>query len=506
MKNEVSNALNDSFSVHKFQINGKKIMCDVNTCCVCEIDEVTSDILEMIENHHSGSEIEKIYQKYGKDAVKKALKELDELRNHGVLSSSDTNQFDQPTHPFTTALCMNISHTCDLNCHYCYADGGSYYRKDTMMDKNTAEKSIDFLINNSGDDPSLSVSFFGGEPLLNFPILKHTVEYAKAQGELHDKKFEFHITTNGLHLNEKIQAFLNKERFSIIVSSDGPRRIHNNQRRYRDGRGSYKTVMANALQFLGTRNPYGITIRGTFTGKSHKIGAMMMHPVKLGFRRISVEPCMLSENHKYAIRLEDVPKIKKSYDDAAKVYLKNLIKGNLFEFFHFFTIMDDVYSPIPQFTQCGASRGYVAVSPTGDIYPCHGLINIDEYKLGTIFDGDIDRGIQKTFHSANVQDKEKCKKCWAKYYCGGGCHAHAIKYGNGISEPYEIECILFKHRLQLGLWIYTVLAKDHPEVLEKLFNDGRKISNKILERSDCPENTPSQLKKKLQQLMTHRSN
>ncbi|MCK5605880.1 SPASM domain-containing protein, partial [Candidatus Pacearchaeota archaeon] len=393
--------------------------------------EVTSDIIDIAENHSPDSEIENIYQKYGKGAVEEALKELDELRSKRVISSSDNNKFDQPVHPVITTICMNISHTCDLNCHYCYADGGTYYKKDAIMDKNTAEKSIDFLINNSGEEPSLSVSFFGGEPLLNFPVLKHTVEYAKTQGKLHDKKFQFHVTTNGIHLDEKIREFLNEERFSIIVSFDGPKRIHDNQRRYRDGRGSYKTVMANALQILGTRDPYGITIRGTFTGNSHKIGAMMMHPVKLGFRRISVEPCMLPDSHEYAIRLEDVPKIKKAYDAAAKVYLKNLIKGNLFEFFHFFTVMDSVCSPIPQFTQCGAARGYVAVSPTGDIFPCHGLINIDKYKLGTVFNGGVNRDIQKTFHSANVQGKEKCKDCWAKYFCGGGCHAHAIKYGNG---------------------------------------------------------------------------
>lgn len=471
-------------------------MCDVNTCCVCEIDEVTSDIIDASENHPFESEIEKIYQKYGKDAVNEALKELDELRNRGVLSSSDLNEFDQPVHPLITMICMNISHTCDLSCNYCYAGGGSYFQKEKMMDKNTAEKSIDFLINNSGEEKSLSVSFFGGEPLLNFSILKHTVKYARAQGKLHDKKFEFHVTTNGLHLTKEIQKFLNKEKFSIIVSFDGPKRIHNKQRPYRNGKGSYKNVMNNALQFLETRNPYGITIRGTFTGKSHKISDMIMHPVKLGFRRISVEPCMLPPDHEYAIRLEDIPKIKKSYDEVAKTYLKNLSKGNLFEFFHFFSIMDSIYSPIPQLTQCGASRGYVGISPTGDIYPCHSLIHIDEYKLGNVFDGDVNRDVQKTFHSANVQGKEKCKTCWAKYFCGGGCHAHAIKYGNGIFEPYEVECSLFKHRLELAMWIYTVLAKENPEVLEKLFNDGRKISNKILESTDCPEDTPSELKKK----------
>lgn len=497
MESSVLSSINNSFFVHKFNVNGKRIMCDINTCCVCEIDEVTSDIIDMAMNHPSEYELEKIYHKHSKDSVNEALKELEELRNRGILSSIDSNDFDQPAHPLITTVCMNISHTCDLDCNYCYADGGSYYQKEKLMDKNTAEKSIDFLINNSGEEKSLSVSFFGGEPLLNYPILKHTVEYAKTQGKLHNKKFEFHVTTNGLHLNKEIQEFLNKERFSIIVSFDGPKRIHDNQRRYRNGGGSYKDVMANALQFLKTRNPYGITIRGTFTGKSHKIGAMMMHPVKFGFRRISVEPCMLPMNHEYAIRPEDVKKIKKSYDKAAKIYLKNLSEGNLFEFFHFFSIMDDVYSPIPQFTQCGASRGYVGISPTGDVYPCHGLINIKAYKLGNVFNGSINRDVQKKFHSANVQGKEKCKTCWAKYFCGGGCHAHAIKYGNGILEPYEIECLLFKHRLQLGMWIYTVLAKNHPEILEKLFNDGRKISNKISESTDCPVSPSPELKKKL---------
>lgn len=496
MESSLLNSISNSFFIHRFNVNGKRLMCDVNTCCVCEIDEVTSDIIEMAMNHNDDSEIEKIYEKYGKDSVIEALRELNELRDRGILSSFDPNKFDQPTHPNITTICMNISHSCDLDCNYCYADGGSYYQKEKMMDKNTAERSIDFLIEKSGEESSLSVSFFGGEPLLNFKILKHTVEYAKTQGVLHNKKFQFHVTTNGLHLDKEIQEFLNKEKFSIIISFDGPKRIHNNQRRYKNGESSYNDVMAKAIKFLKTRNPYGITIRGTFTGRSHKIGAMMMHPVKFGFRRISVEPCMLPFEHKYAIRIEDVPKIKKSYNEAAKIYLKNLSKGNLFEFFHFYSVMDGVYSPIPQFTQCGASRGYVGISPTGDIYPCHGLVNIEGYKLGNVFNGDINRNVQKEFHSANVQGKEKCKKCWAKYFCGGGCHAHAIKYGDGIFEPYEVECELFKHRLELGMWIYTDLAKNQPELLEKLFNDGRKISKKISDSTDCPESKSFEIKKK----------
>jgi uncharacterized protein len=482
--------------VHKFSINGKRIMCDVNTCCVCEIDEVTSDIVDVVCNNITDSNIEKLYQKHGKDSVNEALKELEELRNQGILSSSDLNEFNQPVHPVTTMICMNISHSCDLDCNYCYADGGSYFQKEKMMDKSTAEKSIDYLIENSGEEKSLSVSFFGGEPLLNYSVLKHSVEYAKSQGKLHDKKFKFHVTTNGLHLTKDIQDFLNKENFSIIVSFDGPKRIHNKHRPFKNGKGSYDKIIENAIEFLETRDPYGITIRGTFTGSSHKIGKMMMHPVKFGFRRISVEPCMLPHDHKHAIKPKDVPRIKKSYNEAAKTYLKNLSEGNLFEFFHFFNVMDGITYPSTQYTQCGASRGYVGISPTGDIYPCHGLINTEGYKIGNVHNGVFNKDIQKEFHSANVQGKEKCKSCWARYFCGGGCHAHAIKYGEGIFEPYDIECQLYKHRLKLGMWIYTTLAKDRPEVLEKLFHDGRKISKKTSESTDCIDDSSSEIKKK----------
>ena len=232
------------------------------------------------------------------------------------------------------------------------------------------------------------------------------------------------------------------------------------------------------------RGPHSLTIRGTFTGRSHDITAMMTHTTRLGFHSVSVEPCMLPRHHPYAIRLEDVPEIRKAYNQTARAYLELLTGGNIFEFFHLFLVMRKVEAPNPEFTQCGAARGYVAVSPLGEIYPCHVLVNVDQYRLGDVFTGELDENIQRVFQAANVQGKEKCRQCWARYFCGGGCHANAIKYGEGIFDPYEVECSLFKHRLELGMWLYLVLAKEYPHVLEKLFRrqDG---TDRLADSSDC---------------------
>ena len=393
------------------------------------------------------------------------------LADQGILFSYDqfTNFNSNPNSPLGS-ICLNISHDCNLRCSYCFADRDGYNQDKQLMKPEIAEKAIDFLIENSMEQSSLEVSFFGGEPLLNFPVILHTVTYAEEQGAKHNKSIKFHVTTNGTLLTPEIIKFLKEKNFSIILSLDGPKDVQDTMRRFQDGRGSYDIVAKNLKLLLTEKDAFrGFTVRSTFTRKNLDIENLMMHLADLGCQNISVEPAFI-DIQDLDIREENMNELLRHYDILADQYLKEMEGGRYFSFFHLKQMMDQGHHRTSRLTQCGASAGYVGIGADGKIYPCHMFVGKTEYVMGDVCKGEgMNETIKETFSNAHVRNKGKCMSCWARYICGGGCHYHAIQYNNEILNPYDLECEMTKRRIELGIYLYSTLKDKNPSMHRFLY-------------------------------------
>lgn len=456
--------------LHTFCVKGKQFLLDTNTGIFYEIDELVCKIVEMINEVSADEIVERLSSSYSRQEIIRNLTIISKLVEVGELFSKDRfTDFKADTLSPVSTLCINVSHDCNLRCTYCF--GENYDQEKKLMSHEVADRSVDFLIKHSENQNDLSLSFFGGEPLLNFSVIEHTVLYAQEEGKKQGKNFRFHLTTNGTLLSTTIIDFLVKNKFSLIISLDGPREVNDSMRPFAGGKGSYDVICRNIreVQAMGEALPF--TVRSTFTRKNLDIDNLAMHLAGLGIADISVEPCAtLLEDLR--IREDDLPELKQSYEALADRYLDEILEGKYFSFFHLKQMMDQTHSKGSRLTQCGAGQGYLAVGADGELYPCHRLVGQKEYVMGDVFSGISNQNIQNTFLGANVRNKEKCMQCWARYICGGGCHAYAIMFNEDILQPYDVDCELMKYRIELGAYLYASLKRKNPQMFQNIYSEG----------------------------------
>ena len=418
----------------------------------------------------SGAEENVVFEKafslnlsYGKEEIKEAVSEILELKEAGMLYSEDIYEpyIDSFKNRETVvkALCLHIAHDCNLACKYCFAEEGEYHGRRALMSFEVGKKALDFLVANSGNRVNLEVDFFGGEPLMNFDVVKQLVEYGRTLEEPNNKKFRFTLTTNGVLLNQDIIDFANKEMANVVLSIDGRKEVHDFMRPRRGGQGSYDEIVPKFEKVAESRNQMDYYVRGTFTHHNLDFSEDVLHLADLGFKQISVQPVVADEKEDYAITEADIPYIKEQYDKLAQEMIKRSKEGKGFNFFHFMIDLEGGPCVAKRLSGCGSGTEYLAVTPWGDFYPCHQFVGQDEFLMGNVDDGITRTEIQDTFKGCNVYAKEKCKDCFAKFYCSGGCAANSYNFHGHINDAYEIGCELQRKRIECAIMMKAALAQ-----------------------------------------------
>lgn len=441
--------------VHTFHSLGRYFLLDVESGSVYQVDELTHLLVKAENAPHELSS--GVFSRFTEEEIAEAKAELDELKREGVLDRPAAPMKKPVYHGIIKAMCLNVSHLCNLRCAYCFADGGAYHDAKTgNMPFSVAKAAIDFLIARSGTRRNLEVDFFGGEPLLNLDVVKQTVAYARSIENECGKRFRFTITTNAYALDDDAIEFFNREMYNVVLSIDGRESVHNSVRKTVGGGGSFDRALKNALRFRAKRGDKQYYVRGTFTARNKDFATDALALNDYGFDQISLEPVVLPDEHELAIKPEDVPMLKEQYDILAKEYLERRKGSKWFNFFHFMLDLDDGPCEAKRTSGCGAGNEYVAVNPAGDIYPCHQFDGNSAYRMGNVLDGSFDPKIAEFFACNNLTAKPKCLSCWAKYYCSGGCAANAIQYGGSINTPCETSCELMKKRIECAIAVNSI--------------------------------------------------
>lgn len=448
--------------IHKYRSNGYNIVIDVNSGAVHLPDDITYDILEEGNTPpalDAALLTSKLGGKYSEEEISEAVEEIQALMEAGELYSEDypaefaTRAIDSPI----KSLCLNIAHDCNLVCDYCFAQKGDFGQKRCLMSAETAKRAIDFLIEHSGSRHNLEVDFFGGEPLMNIDVVKQTVAYARSLEKEHNKSFRFTITTNGILLNDEIIDYINGEMHNIVLSIDGRPEVNDRFRKTVNGKGSYDVIIDKYKKLVSKRTG-DYYVRGTFTRKNLDFADDVMHLYECGFDQISIEPVMAAPELDYSLRKEDLPAIKAEYDRLAKLMIDMKKMGEKINFFHFNIDLDGGPCIIKRLKGCGCGNEYIAVTPDGDIYPCHQFVGMEGWKIGSLYDGTIDLEKKRMFAKNHVLSKDGCSDCWAKFYCSGGCSANNLQYCGNIKTPHEISCELERKRVECAIMIKAALA------------------------------------------------
>ena len=457
--------------IHQYKNNGYNIVLDVNSGSVHVVDDIVYDIIACIDEHHLESEDketvkEKLcgYLSFEKDMIGEAVDEIFELKEADMLFSEDI--YEKSIEAFKNrqtvvkALCLHIAHDCNLACKYCFAEEGEYHGRRALMSFEVGKKALDFLVANSGSRKNLEVDFFGGEPLMNWQVVKDLVAYGRSLEEPHNKKFRFTLTTNGVLLNDDILEFANKEMSNIVLSIDGRKEVHDYMRPFRGGQGSYDMIVSKFQKVAESRNQMDYYVRGTFTHHNLDFASDVCHLADLGFKQISVEPVVAPDTEDYALREEDVPKILAEYDKLAKELIERRKAGKGVNFFHFMVDLSGGPCVYKRLSGCGSGTEYLAVTPWGDFYPCHQFVGQEEFLMGNVDTGIVNTKVRDEFKTCNVYSKEKCKNCFAKFYCSGGCAANSYNFHGSIHDAYDLGCELQRKRVECAIMIKAALAEE----------------------------------------------
>ena len=443
--------------VHQYKNNGYDIVLDVNSGAIHVVDDVTYDVIALYEGHTREEIVNSLRERYPETEVEEALDEVQMLVDNEELFTKDTYEnyiMDFKKRPTVVkALCLHIAHDCNLACQYCFAEEGEYHGRRALMSFEVGKKALDFLIANSGNRRNLEVDFFGGEPLMNWQVVKDLVAYGREQEKLHDKKFRFTLTTNGVLLNDEVMEFCNREMGNVVLSIDGRKEVHDKMRPFRKGAGSYDLIVPKFQQFAESRHQDKYYVRGTFTHYNLDFSEDVLHLADLGFKQISVEPVVAEPKEPYAIREEDLPKLFEEYDKLAVEMIRRHKSGEDFNFFHFMIDLEGGPCVAKRLSGCGSGTEYLAVSPWGDFYPCHQFVGNEKFLLGNVDEGILNTDIRDEFKCCNVYAKEKCRKCFARFYCSGGCAANAYNFSGDICGAYDIGCELQKKRIECAIMI-----------------------------------------------------
>lgn len=445
--------------IHQFKNNGYNIVIDINSGAIHVVDETTYDMLALWQEQGREAAIAQIKESHSEvspEEVEAIAAEVDQLIADGALFTEDNYELkikDFSARPTVVkALCLHITHDCNLACKYCFAEEGEYHTgKRELMSYEVGKQALDFLVANSGSRRNLEVDFFGGEPLMNWQVVKDLVKYGRSIEKQANKNFRFTLTTNGVLLNDEIQEFANKEMANVVLSCDGRPEIHDMMRPFRGGQPSYDRIMPKFKKLADSRGQDKYYIRGTFTRNNLDFSKDVIHLANEGFKQISVEPVVAQETDSYALREEDLPQLFQEYDSLAAEMMRRQGTEEDFNFFHFMIDLEGGPCVYKRLSGCGSGTEYMAVTPTGELYPCHQFVGNTDFLLGDVWQGVKRQDTVNKFKHCNVYAKEKCRQCFARFYCSGGCAANAFNFTGDILGTYDVGCELQKKRIECAI-------------------------------------------------------
>mgnify|MGYP002602639070 CR=1 FL=1 len=447
--------------IHQYQLNGYNIVLDVCSGSVHVVDEAAYDLIGLYEDHSREAAIDEVSAKYpalDRAELEECYDDITSLKDAGKLFTPDTfapmaGELKARTSGVVKALCLHIAHTCNLNCSYCFASQGRYQGERALMSFEVGKRAMDFLIENSGSRRNLEVDFFGGEPLMNFDMVKKLVAYCREQEKIHNKNFRFTMTTNGMLIDDDVIDFCNKECHNVVLSLDGRKEVHDRFRKDYAGHGSYDAIVPKFQEFVKKRGDKGYYMRGTFTHYNTDFTNDIFHMADLGFTELSMEPVVCDPSDPSALTEADLPILKEQYEILAKEMIKRNREGRGFTFYHYMIDLTGGPCIYKRISGCGSGTEYMAVTPWGDLYPCHQFVGEEKFKLGNIWDGVTNTEIQQEFASCNVYARPDCHDCWARLYCSGGCAANAYHATGSVKGVYEYGCKLFRKRMECAIMV-----------------------------------------------------
>ncbi|MBR1970682.1 MAG: thioether cross-link-forming SCIFF peptide maturase [Clostridia bacterium] len=452
--------------IHQYKLNGYNIVLDIFSGSVHLVDEVAYDIIAMFKSHSFEEITKKISKKHSvsEAEIAECLEDIKELEKSGKLFSEDT--FKEIAKNYrreniaVKALCLHVAHICNLNCSYCFASQGKYHGDRAIMSLETGKRAIDFLIENSQNHKNLDVDFFGGEPLMNWDVVKEIVAYAREQEKIHNKNIRFTLTTNGVLLDDEVIEFCNREMHNVVLSLDGRKEVHDRFRKDYNGAGSYDKILPNFKKFVEKRGNKSYYMRGTFTHHNTDFLTDILHMADMGFTELSMEPVVCPPGDPCALTEEDLPTLFDQYEKLAIEMIKRKKAGNGFTFYHYMIDLTGGPCIYKRVAGCGSGTEYMAVTPWGELFPCHQFVGNDEYSMGNIYDGVTNTALRDKFASCNAYTRPDCENCWAKLYCAGGCSANAFNATGDIKGVYKYGCELFKKRIECALMMKIALNEE----------------------------------------------
>lgn len=447
--------------IHRYKMNGYNIVVDAYSCSVHNVDDLAYDIIGLYEECSSDETVAKMLEKYKdneeitKQEILDCISDVEELKNQGKLFAKDVYEdkaFEfKKRNTIVKALCLHVAHTCNLSCEYCFASQGKYHGERDVMSYEVGKKALDFLVANSGDRVNLEVDFFGGEPLMNWDVVKKLVAYGRSLEKDNNKKFRYTLTTNGMLVDDDVIEFSNKEMNNVVMSLDGRKDVHDRLRKTVGGKGSYDVIVPKFQKFAKARGDKEYYVRGTFTHNNVDFTNDLFHMADLGFDRLSMEPVVCAPGDPYELTQEDLPKIYEQYEILAKDMLRRRKEGKPITFYHYMIDLTGGPCIYKRISGCGSGTEYMAVTPWGELFPCHQFVGDPKYSLGNIWDGVTNTALRDEFKLCNAYARPDCKDCWAKLYCSGGCAANAYHATGKISGTYEYGCDVFRKRMECAI-------------------------------------------------------
>lgn len=441
--------------IHRYKQGDLNIVLDVSSGAVHVVNDVAYDLLEFFpESVEEG--ISSLEGKYSRSDLDQAASDIRELIFSGMLFTPDTHKENihfKKAKPVIKALCLHVAHDCNIRCEYCFASHGDFQGKKELMDLETGKKALEFVALNSGNRVNLEVDFFGGEPLMNFDVVKQLVEFGRELEKKHNKNFRFTLTTNGVLLNDEIIDYVNKNMVNVVLSIDGNKLTNDRMRKTISGDGTYDIIIPKFKKLVEKRGNTGYYVRGTFTKFNLDFAKDVIHLADLGFSSTSVEPVVSDPEKPYTITESDLKVVYEEYDKLAEEMVSRIDTEKEFDFFHFNVDLTQGPCVIKRLSGCGAGSEYLAITPIGDIYPCHQFVGNEDFKMGNIHEDNFDDSLNLQFKNAHVYNKKACTECWARFYCSGGCHANAYNFNKDINVPYEIGCKMERKRLEAAIYL-----------------------------------------------------
>lgn len=447
--------------LHKYKFKDSYIVLDVNSGAVHVVDEIIYDILDYYGTKDQDKMYENLTERYSEIEINEALEDIKYLEKEKMLFSDDSHITDEMIYdkkPIVKALCLHVAHDCNMKCRYCFGSQGSFHGTRELMSLEVGKKSLEFLMKHSGSRRNLEVDFFGGEPLMNFDVVKELVAYGRKIEKEYNKNIRFTITTNGLLLDDAKIDYINEHMENVILSIDGRPEVNDYMRRTWNDQGTYDLIIDNFKNFVDKRKDELYYVRGTFTKENLDFSEDVIFLIEQGFKNVSVEPVVVSEDIEYGLKDNDIEQILSEYEKISDYFIESAQNNKMYEFFHFNIDLNQGPCVIKRISGCGAGTEYLAVAPNGDLYPCHQFVGDEKFKIGNVSDTDYQNEWYDTFNAAHIYSKEDCKKCWAKFYCSGGCHANAYNMNNDILKPYKLGCEMEKKRIECAIGIKAVLG------------------------------------------------